>query len=55
MTREEWINHGLSALDASGPDALSLAALAARAGVTKGSFYHHFEDHDAFVAGLMNA
>ena len=52
MTREESINHALSALDASGPDALSLAALAARAGVTKGSFYHHFSDQNAFLSAM---
>jgi AcrR family transcriptional regulator len=32
-----------------GPGALTVAALCERAGVSKGSFYHHFEDLGAFV------
>lgn len=52
MTRDEWIDQGLDALRADGPGALALSALAARAGVTKGSFYHHFSGQGDYLVAL---
>ena len=52
MTRDEWIEQGFAALRDNGPGALALTPLAARAGVTKGSFYHHFSDQNAFLSAL---
>ncbi|MEL6795098.1 MAG: TetR/AcrR family transcriptional regulator [Pseudomonadota bacterium] len=53
MTREAWLRLGLEALGAEGEDAVTLDAITARAGKTKGSFYHHFKTHDDFVAAMM--
>lgn len=50
--REDWISLGLSLLAKDGPDALTLERLTDAADKTRGSFYHHFEDHQAFLAAL---
>jgi AcrR family transcriptional regulator len=50
--REDWIALGLSVLGREGPEALTLERLTAAARKTRGSFYHHFADHGAFVAAL---
>ncbi|MCC6695540.1 MAG: TetR/AcrR family transcriptional regulator [Candidatus Hydrogenedentes bacterium] len=51
--RTAWLAAGLDLLDQSGPGGLTLEALTARVGLTKGSFYHHFGDRDGFVAALL--
>lgn len=53
--KSDWLTLGLSALKAEGPEALRLEAITARAGRTRGSFYHHFDSVDAFVAGVIDA
>jgi len=50
--REDWIDLGLELLRRDGPDGLTLERLTEAASKTRGSFYHHFEDHDAFLAAL---
>lgn len=50
--RTDWLDLGLSTLAADGPDALKLDAICVRAGLSKGSFYHHFADHGAFLEAL---
>lgn len=50
--REDWIALGASLLGRRGPEALTLERLTAAAKKTRGSFYHHFEDHQAFLAAL---
>lgn len=50
--REDWIELGLSLLGRRGPEALTLERLTAAAKKTRGSFYHHFEDHSAFLKAL---
>ena len=50
--REDWIALGLAALGRLGPEALTLEQITAAAGKTRGSFYHHFPDHAAFLAAL---
>jgi AcrR family transcriptional regulator len=50
--RESWIELGLSVLKREGFEALTIERLTAVAGKTRGSFYHHFEDHGAFLAAL---
>jgi len=51
--RNDWLDCGLACLKADGPTALTLERLCAAAGRTRGSFYHHFADHDTFIEALM--
>lgn len=55
LGRDDWLTLGMGQLAAVGPDGLRLDALCAALGKTKGSFYHHFEDHDAYLAALLDA
>jgi len=48
----DWVELGLALLSAHGPEALTVERLTAAAKKTRGSFYHHFEDHQAFLAAL---
>ncbi|GAA1425439.1 TetR/AcrR family transcriptional regulator [Agrococcus citreus] len=41
-SRDDWVATGLDALAAAGEGAIRVDPLAARLGVTKGSFHHHF-------------
>src|SRR3954463_10644698 len=49
-----WIEEGLRALAAGGPDAVRVEALARALGVTKGGFYNHFEDRPALLDGMLD-
>ena len=53
--RSAWIEAGLSALAAGGPDAVRIEALARTLGVTKGSFYWHFDGRQALLDGVLDA
>ena len=53
LSREDWLKLGLRRLAVGGPVELSIDRLCVQAGRTKGSFYHHFKDHDAFVNALL--
>ena len=46
LGRDDWLALGLERLAAEGPRALRLENICAAAGRTRGSFYHHFRDHD---------
>lgn len=52
LKRRDWLDLALAALSEDGPDALKLDAVCARAEVTRGSFYHHFKDHEAFLIAV---
>lgn len=54
MAREDWLALGLASLAETGPAALTVEALTNRAGRTRGSFYHHFDDREDFVDGVLN-
>lgn len=54
-TREGWIAAGIALLREGGEDELTIDRLARRLRRTKGSFYHHFVDIDAFRAALLEA
>ena len=49
-----WIDAGLKALAAGGPDAVRIEPLAKSLGVTRGGFYGHFEDRGAFLAAMLS-
>src|SRR4051812_27959607 len=50
-----WIEEGLRALAAGGPDAVRVEALARALGVTKGGFYNHFEDRPALLDEMLDS
>jgi AcrR family transcriptional regulator len=52
--RSKWIDEGLRALAAGGPDAVRIEPLAQELGVTKGGFYWHFEDRRALLEEMLD-
>jgi len=54
-SRSSWIDEGLRALAAGGPEAVRVEALARALGVTKGGFYWHFTDRGALLAEMLDA
>jgi AcrR family transcriptional regulator len=52
--REAWIEKGLRALAAAGPDAVRVDALARELGVTRGGFYWHFENREALMDAILD-
>src|SRR5918996_3667231 len=52
--RSSWIEAGLRALAAGGPDAVRIEQLARALGVTKGGFYWHFDDRRALLDEMLN-
>lgn len=51
--RDRWVEEGLRALAAGGPDAVRVEALAKRLGVTKGGFYGYFADRGALLEAML--
>jgi AcrR family transcriptional regulator len=51
--REAWLRTALEVLARQGQAKLRVGALAGQLGVTKGSFYHHFENREDFVQSLL--
>jgi AcrR family transcriptional regulator len=52
LNRTDWIAAGQGVLCEAGIAGLRLSALTRRLGASTGSFYHHFEDMDAYLAVL---
>jgi AcrR family transcriptional regulator len=52
--REAWVEEGLAALAAGGPDAVRVEVLAKRLGVTKGGFYGLFSGREALLAAMLD-
>ena len=53
--RSRWIEEGLRALAAGGPDAVRVEALAQALGVTKGGFYGHFAGRNALLDEMLDS
>jgi AcrR family transcriptional regulator len=53
--RSSWIEEGLRALAAGGPDAVRIEVLAQALGVTRGGFYWHFDDRRALLEEILDA
>ena len=53
--RDRWVEAGLRALAAGGPDAVKVEVLAKDLGVTKGGFYWHFSDRRALLDAMLDA
>ena len=52
--RSSWIDEGLRALAAGGPDAVRIELLAQALGVTRGGFYWHFDDRRALLEEMLD-
>src|SRR5450432_2810686 len=52
--RRRWIEEGLRALAAGGPDAVRIEPLAKALGVTRGGFYWHFDDRAALLEEMLD-
>jgi len=54
LSVDDWVQEGFRVLAEDGVKALTLGRLCTRLGVTKGSFYWHFNDMPAYRAALIN-
>ncbi|MFG3284508.1 TetR/AcrR family transcriptional regulator [Streptomyces sp. NPDC048111] len=52
--RGKWIEEGLRALVAGGPEAVRIEVLAQALGVTKGGFYGHFRNRGALLTEMLD-
>jgi AcrR family transcriptional regulator len=52
--RSSWIDEGLRALAAGGPDTVRIEPLARALGVTKGGFYWHFDGRRALLEEMLD-
>ncbi len=53
ISRQDWLAAGLETLAAEGVAGLTIDALMQKLKVTKGSFYHHFRNYEAFKNALL--
>jgi AcrR family transcriptional regulator len=53
LKKEDWLSKGLHVLSTKGYNNLRLEYLCEQLEVTRGSFYHHFEDINDYVDKLM--
>ncbi|MED4785253.1 TetR/AcrR family transcriptional regulator [Brevibacillus choshinensis] len=52
--REDWIKAGLQTLAETGIDGVRVEALARRMNISKGSFYHHFQDRQDLLDSMID-
>ena len=55
LTANDWVAAGLRALVDGGVDAVKILPLAQGMGVTRGSFYWHFQNRAELLARLLDA
>ena len=55
LNRDHYLEVGLDLLAEGGVNAVTIAALCERLGVTKGSFYHHFSDVSGYHEALLRS
>jgi AcrR family transcriptional regulator len=55
LSVEDWLQAGYALLAEQGVRALKVERLCQQAGVTRGSFYWHFEDMDGYRAALVES
>ena len=53
LNKQTWLNAGLQTLAAEGSEGLRIMSIAQRLGVTKGSFYWHFQNLDEYQSALL--
>ncbi|GAA4110978.1 TetR/AcrR family transcriptional regulator [Aminobacter aganoensis] len=54
LTRADWLEKALEVLIESGVDAVRITRLAELLGVTRGSFYWHFEDRNELLEAMLD-
>ncbi len=54
MTRERWLDEGLRVLAEEGAPGVRIDRVAARLGLSKGSFFHHFDGIAAYRRALLD-
>ena len=54
LTRDDWLKSALETMRKTGVDGVKVAPLAARMGVTTGSFYWHFKNRRALLLALLD-
>ena len=54
LSREDWIDGAILVLSEGNVEALEVKGLAERLGVTKGSFYWHFENREALLEAVID-
>ena len=52
-SRIDWLDEGLAVLAVEGPPGVRIDRIAARLGLSKGSFHHHFAGADAYKRELL--
>ena len=55
LTREQWLAGAFRVLAEAGPEAMGIAKLSRALGVTKGSFYWHFDDRQALIDAMLES
>jgi len=53
LTKQDWLQAALTVLNESGVDKVKVLPLSKRLGVTRGSFYWHFEDRDELLDDML--
>jgi AcrR family transcriptional regulator len=53
-SRTRWVDEGLRALAAAGPDSIRVETIARELGVTKGGFYWHFHDRSELLHEVLD-
>ena len=53
LSKRDWLERGLHMLGEVGANSLTIDLLTTELGVTKGSFYHHFKNMEAFKLAML--
>ena len=54
LTRDEWLAAAMELLRTRGIGGVRILPLAKQLGVSRGSFYWHFEDHDDLLRSMLD-
>jgi len=55
MGREDWVRAAITAFRQGGRGAVRIDVLARTAGITRGSFYHHFRDRAELLEAILES